>query len=84
LKCERCGEREAEVVFANVVRTAEGEEAQSQQLCRGCAKVDPAAMEARLEGLLGSEQELTPEQRSALQGVSDLLKELRPDAGSSG
>jgi protein-arginine kinase activator protein McsA len=83
LKCERCGEREAEVLQTDVVRTAELNEAQTQHLCPVCAKVDPAAWQAGLEQMLKSGQDWTPEQRSALEGLANMLRQLRPDAGGS-
>ena len=82
LKCERCREHEAEVHHTNLVRTAERNEAQTQHLCRVCANVDPTVWQAALEQMLKSEQELTPEQRSSLEGFADMLRQLRLDAGS--
>jgi protein-arginine kinase activator protein McsA len=84
LKCERCGEREAEVLLASLVHMTERNEAQTQQLCRVCANVDPAAWQAGLEHILKSGQALTPEQRSSLEGLAGMLKRLRPDMGNSG
>ena len=49
LKCERCGEREAEVLHTNLVRTAERDDARTQHLCRNCANVDPNAMQAGVD-----------------------------------
>jgi protein-arginine kinase activator protein McsA len=41
MKCERCGEREAEVLRDQLVRTAEGEELRRSQLCAHCGNVGP-------------------------------------------
>jgi protein-arginine kinase activator protein McsA len=85
LKCERCGEREAEVLQTNLVRTVERDEAQTQHLCRVCAPVDPATWAAGVEQLLKPDQDLTPEQRSALEGMADMLRRMRPDSdGNAG
>jgi protein-arginine kinase activator protein McsA len=81
LKCERCGERDAEILQTNLVRTGERDEAQTQHLCQVCATVNPAAWQAGLDQLLKSGQDLTPEQRGALEGLANMLRQLRPDSG---
>jgi hypothetical protein len=79
MKCERCGEREVEIAFTNLVRTEERNEARSEQLCRVCANVDPDGMRTGLARILEMAKDLPPEDRGDLEGLADVLKRWPPD-----
>lgn len=79
MRCERCGEREAETLATNLVRTEERNEARTKNLCRACANVDPDAMRTGLARILEMSKDLPPEDRGDLEGLADLLKRWPSD-----
>ena len=84
MKCEHCGEREAEVQRVNVVRSAEGEDARTENLCRVCASFDPNAMRSALSDILERAKDLPAEDRGNLQALEDTLKRWSAREGGDG
>ena len=74
MKCERCGERDADVHFTSIQNT----KARTQQLCQICADSTlgegvPDALKRQFEFLMGGGRPLTDEELEAIRRFSAAL-----------
>jgi hypothetical protein len=81
MKCQRCGEREAEVHHTNIVRTEGRGEAQTEQLCTVCANFDASDLRGSLLGLLRLMPDMAPEHRRHIEGMIEKLEDGSTDPG---
>jgi hypothetical protein len=69
MKCQRCGEREAEVHSAHIVRTGERDEARTELLCTVCATFSANDLRRTLHGLLELMPDMAPGDRRHIEGM---------------